>query len=58
MEGANQVALSLDNQDIVIVVDVTGSKTNANFVIEKCRNKVHQILIYSFIYLINTHFSI
>jgi len=39
MEGAREVAKTLDKSNIVIVLDVTGTVTTKNFVIEKCRNK-------------------
>jgi hypothetical protein len=39
MEGAREVAYTLKSTDVVIVVDVTGTATQKNFVIEKCRNK-------------------
>eukprot|EP01102_Stenamoeba_stenopodia_P003201 TRINITY_DN1312_c1_g1_i1.p1 TRINITY_DN1312_c1_g1~~TRINITY_DN1312_c1_g1_i1.p1 ORF type:complete len:235 (+),score=49.56 TRINITY_DN1312_c1_g1_i1:103-807(+) len=39
MEGAKEVAKTINVSDIVIVVDVTGTKTTKNLVIEKCRNK-------------------
>jgi hypothetical protein len=36
MEGAYQVLETLDVNDMVIVVDVTGAETDADFTIEKC----------------------
>lgn len=39
MEGARNVAATLKAADIVIVIDVTGTPTDKDFVIEKCFNK-------------------
>jgi len=39
MEGAKQVAKEVTSNDLVIVVDVTATKTNKDFVIEKCKSK-------------------
>ena len=38
MEGAKQVASTLTDQDIVIIVDVTATPTSKDLVIEKCKN--------------------
>lgn len=38
MEGAWNVAETLTPADIVIVIDVTGTRTDKDIVIEKCRN--------------------
>jgi hypothetical protein len=40
MEGAREVARTLSKADIVLVVDVTGTPTQKDIVIEKCYNKV------------------
>jgi hypothetical protein len=37
MAGARRVRASLDPEDVVLVVDVTGVETDALFTIEKCR---------------------
>lgn len=36
MDGAKEVANTIESTDVVIVVDVTGTKTTSNIVIEKC----------------------
>jgi hypothetical protein len=38
MVGAQEVAQTLGPTDVVIVVDVTGTRTTSNVVIEKCKN--------------------
>lgn len=40
MEGAKQVASTLTERDIVIIVDVTATPTAKNLVIEKCKNPI------------------
>lgn len=40
MEGAKEVASTLNEQDTVIIVDVTGTPTSKDLVIEKCKNPV------------------
>jgi hypothetical protein len=42
MAGAYEVLDTLYKQDVVLVVDVTGTPTEADFVIEKCRNQEMQ----------------
>ena len=37
MAGARRVAAALDPNDLVVVVDVTGAPTDADFTLEKCR---------------------
>jgi len=45
-EGAYEVLETLRDQDVVIVVDVTGTPTQKDFVIEKCRcTSMHSWLI-------------
>ena len=39
MAGAHEVRKTLKKRDLVVVVDVTGTPTTSDFVIEKCRNK-------------------
>jgi len=39
MEGAKLVAKDVTGNDLVIVVDVTATSTNKDFVIEKCKSK-------------------
>ena len=39
MDGAREVAETITPQDVVIVVDVTGTVTTNNIVIEKCSNQ-------------------
>lgn len=39
MEGARQVAKDVTSNDLVIVVDVTATPTDKDFVIEKCKSK-------------------
>ena len=38
MEGASEIAETLDEKDTVIVVDVTATPTSKDLVIEKCKN--------------------
>lgn len=38
MEGAKALRKHLEEHDLVLVVDVTGTKTERDFVIEKCQN--------------------
>ena len=38
MEGAKEVVNTLNEQDIVIIVDVTGTPTSKDLVIEKCKH--------------------
>lgn len=38
MAGAREVATTLGPRDVVIVIDVTGTATKKDFVIEKCRS--------------------
>lgn len=40
--GAEEVFETLREHDVVFVVDVTGTETSKDFVIEKCRNKALQ----------------
>jgi len=40
MEGAKEVASTLTDQDTVIIVDVTGTPTSKDLVIEKCKNPI------------------
>lgn len=47
--GAYEVLDTIDSDDLVIVIDVTGVKTDKDFTIEKCKNKTlqsffHQVL--------------
>lgn len=45
MEGAKQIAKQVKRDDLVIVVDVTSTPTEKDFVIEKCRSeKVKEFL--------------
>jgi hypothetical protein len=39
MEGAKEVAATLNGNEVVIVIDVTGVRTTKNFTIEKLQNK-------------------
>lgn len=45
--GAREVLDSLNANDIVIVVDVTGADTSSDFTIEKCRDAALQALLCS-----------
>ena len=45
MEGAYNVLATLLKDDCVIVVDVTGTPTNRDFVIEKCSSEKMQALV-------------
>jgi hypothetical protein len=45
MAGARRVAATLDADDLVVVVDVTGAPTTARFTIEKCREPELQRLL-------------
>ena len=40
MEGAKEVAKTINEQDTVIIVDVTATPTSKDLVIEKCKNPV------------------
>lgn len=42
MEGAKEVASTLTDRDIVLVVDVTGTPTSKDIVIEKCKDPAMQ----------------
>ncbi|HAY33859.1 MAG TPA: M28 family peptidase [Ignavibacteria bacterium] len=39
MRGAQEVAKEVSREDLVIVIDVTGTPTEKDFVIEKCRSE-------------------
>jgi hypothetical protein len=45
MEGAEEVLRTLSANDIVVVVDVTGTITNCDFTIEKCTSPKMQIFV-------------
>lgn len=42
MEGAQQVAGTLTGEDVVIIVDVTGTPTEKDIVVEKCQSPIMQ----------------
>ena len=44
-EGAIEVAKEVKSDDLVIVVDVTATPTDKDFVVEKCRARVVQIFL-------------
>jgi hypothetical protein len=46
MAGAHKVLDTLNDQDVVVVVDVTGTRTTADITIEKCDSKEMQRFIH------------
>jgi hypothetical protein len=45
MEGAREVAGGLTDQDVVLIVDVTGTPTSNDLVIEKCKDPAMQAFV-------------
>lgn len=45
MEGAHEVLRTLSSNDVIVVVDVTGTKTNRDFTIEKCASSKMQTFV-------------